>query len=324
MRPGTRARRLIGVGLLAAGFQASPSVVLADPPALKHVGTQRSVPEERYVGRSSAKRALVSAKEGAVPPRALKRASGRRARMERPCSPRVGRAAIARVSYRSGSRPRAIARTNRLGRAWVSWSSRAIRGPCVERFAYRPPMFEPSILTDGSLLAAVGPARIPTRLYLGIPDLPPESTTFAWPVLGSVVSIFGQRGFGWHAGVDIKAETGTPVVAAAPGVVYASGWEGSYGWVVKIDHKDGFSTIYAHNLQNLVEPGQAVEAGSVIALVGRTGRASGPHLHFEIRRDGMAYNPLFLLLPQGPHPPDSGETAAVYPAIDSGDEDGVE
>jgi murein DD-endopeptidase MepM/ murein hydrolase activator NlpD len=93
---------------------------------------------------------------------------------------------------------------------------------------------------------------------------------------------------------------------------------------VKIDHKDGFSTIYAHNLQNLVEPGQAVEAGSVIALVGRTGRASGPHLHFEIRRDGMAYNPLFLLLPQGPHPPDSGETAAVYPAIDSGDEDGVE
>jgi murein DD-endopeptidase MepM/ murein hydrolase activator NlpD len=126
------------------------------------------------------------------------------------------------------------------------------------------------------------------------------------------------------AGVDIRAEAGTPVVAAARGVVYASGWEGSYGWVVKIDHDDGFSTIYAHNLQNLVEVGDSVEAGAVIGLVGRSGRASGPHLHFELRRDGMAYNPLFLLLPGEHTEPEPGEMAAVYPAIDGGDEDGGE
>ena len=181
-----------------------------------------------------------------------------------------------------------------------------------------------AFLADGSLLASVGPARIPTRLYLGIPSLAAEAIAFTWPVLGSVASTFGQRGFGWHAGVDIKAETGAPIVAAAAGIVYASGWEGSYGWVVKIEHAEGFATIYAHNLQNLVEVGERVEAGSVIALVGRTGRASGPHLHFEIRRDGMAYNPLFLLVPRDQAPPGPAEAAAVYPAVDSGDEDDVE
>jgi hypothetical protein len=324
MLAGRPARRLIGLGLLASGLLALPPVAVADPPVTKHMPAPRSVPKERSVDRSAAKDLLLVAKERVVPPRTWKRASGRRAKVERPCSPGVGKGAIARIASRSGRRPAATVRMNRLGRGWTSWSRGAIGSPCVERVAYRRAIPEPSFLADGSLLATVGPARIPTRLYLGIPTLPPQSIAFTWPVLGSVVSIFGQRGFGWHAGVDIKAETGTPVVAAAPGVVYASGWEGSYGWVVKIEHSDGFSTIYAHNLQNLVEPGETVEAGSVIALVGRTGRASGPHLHFEIRRDGMAYNPLFLLLPRGQITPDSGETAAVYPAVDSGDEDSVE
>ena len=139
------------------------------------------------------------------------------------------------------------------------------------------------------------------------------------------MSSFGQRGLGWHAGLDITAEPGTPIVAAAPGVVYASGWEGSYGWVVKMDHEGGFSTVYAHNLQNMVEVGDTVEAGAVIALVGRTGRASGPHLHFEIRRDGMAYNPIFLLNARDQQPgPEPGETTAVYPVSETGDEDAGE
>jgi len=65
--------------------------------------------------------------------------------------------------------------------------------------------------------------------------------------------------------------------------------------VVKIQHPNGFMTVYAHNMENLVQVGDEVEAGTVIATVGRTGRATAQHLHFEIRRDGMAFNPMFLL-----------------------------
>ena len=278
------------------------------------------MPKDRSSARPTARdvRALAS-KSAVVAP--VRKSHRRRASVERPCSPGVRKRAIARITIRSGSRPGATVRMNRLGRASASWFPGVTGRPCPERVAHRPPPLDPSFLADGSLLASVGPARIPTRLYLGIPSLAAESIAFTWPVLGSVASTFGQRGFGWHAGVDIKAETGTPIVAAAAGIVYASGWEGSYGWVVKIEHADGFATIYAHNLQNLVEVGDRVEAGSVIALVGRTGRATGPHLHFEIRRDGMAYNPLFLLVPRDQIAPGPSEAAAVYPAVDSGDED---
>ena len=74
-----------------------------------------------------------------------------------------------------------------------------------------------------------------------------------------------------------------------------SGVEARYGLVVKIEHRQGFVTVYAHNDVNLVEVGDRVETGEFIALVGRTGRATTDHVHFEIRRDGRAYNPLYLL-----------------------------
>jgi len=110
-----------------------------------------------------------------------------------------------------------------------------------------------------------------------------------------VISTFGQRRSGWHGGIDIKAPLGTPVQAAAAGVVVASGTEARYGLVVKIEHKHGFVTVYAHNDVNLVEVGDRVDAGDLIALVGMTGRATTYHVHFEVRRDGLAYNPLYLL-----------------------------
>ncbi len=148
---------------------------------------------------------------------------------------------------------------------------------------------------DGSVLALVGPRRIPTRLYLNIPELGDQGVEFAWPLLGPVISAMGARKRVWHAGIDIQADLGTPVYAAAPGDVYFSGSAPGYGRVIKIEHSNGFMSIYAHNLENLVNAGDRVEAGAVIATVGKTKGAVTTHLHFEIRRDGMAYNPLFLL-----------------------------
>jgi murein DD-endopeptidase MepM/ murein hydrolase activator NlpD len=142
------------------------------------------------------------------------------------------------------------------------------------------------------------------------PEFDSEGFEFLWPVEGPVISNFGRRRSGWHAGVDIKAEPGTPVMAAAPGVVYFSGWERAYGRVVKIEHPGGFTTVYAHNLENLVEVGDEVDASTVIATVGRSGRTTGYHLHFEIRREGMAYNPLYLLQPREPASPEIGPVAA--------------
>jgi murein DD-endopeptidase MepM/ murein hydrolase activator NlpD len=135
----------------------------------------------------------------------------------------------------------------------------------------------------------------PQSLVLAIPDFDVPVPEFVWPVDGAVSSTFGRRGRGWHRGVDIVAVEGTPIYAAAPGVVIASGSEHRYGLVVKIEHEGGFITVYAHNLTNSVEVGSRVVAGQEVANVGRSGQATNPHLHFEIRHEGRVVNPLYLL-----------------------------
>lgn len=132
--------------------------------------------------------------------------------------------------------------------------------------------------------------------------LRPDRVTFRWPVNGPVSSGFGRRFGEWHSGVDIKAPQGQPIRAAAAGTVLFSGWQSSYGRVVEIAHADGFITVYAHNLRNSVKAGDRVQPGTVIGAVGRTGRATGNHLHFEVRRRGWAQNPLPLLARREPTP----------------------
>jgi murein DD-endopeptidase MepM/ murein hydrolase activator NlpD len=136
--------------------------------------------------------------------------------------------------------------------------------------------------------------RMPVSLVLSVPDFD-DAPSFQWPVSGAVSSTFGRRNRSWHRGIDIRAAAGTPITAAAAGVVVASGFEPRYGQMVKIEHDGGFVTVYAHNERNLVEAGEDVAMGQVIALVGRTGRATGDHVHFEVRYDGRVYNPLYLL-----------------------------
>jgi len=117
-----------------------------------------------------------------------------------------------------------------------------------------------------------------------------------WPVRGKVTSKFGRRGSRMHDGIDIGAKEGTPVHAAASGeVVYADSRLSGYGKLVIIRHGRNLFTAYGHNRRMLVRKGTRVRAGDVIASVGHTGRATGPHLHFEVRQGSTPVNPLAYL-----------------------------
>lgn len=121
------------------------------------------------------------------------------------------------------------------------------------------------------------------------------------PVSGTVTSKFGTRrdpihgGHRRHKGIDIAAPRGTPIEAAATGTVVFAGQQGGYGKTVIIELPDGKRTRYAHAEELLVGVGDEVQAGQVIATVGATGRATGPHLHFEVTENGRAVNPLQVL-----------------------------
>ena len=118
---------------------------------------------------------------------------------------------------------------------------------------------------------------------------------------GIVSSAFGMRtdpfngNVKFHQGVDIAAPAGTPVKAAADGKVIFSGQIAGYGNLVEVDHGNGWVTRYGHNAANLVAVGDDIKAGQTVGLVGSTGRATGPHVHFEVRKAGKAVNPDNLL-----------------------------
>ncbi len=99
----------------------------------------------------------------------------------------------------------------------------------------------------------------------------------------------------FHAGLDFVADAGATVRATAAGTVVSAGLDGGYGEMVEIAHADGVSTRYAHLSRILVSAGTHVEAGTPIGLVGSTGRSTGPHLHYETRRDGEAMDPALYL-----------------------------
>ena len=129
-------------------------------------------------------------------------------------------------------------------------------------------------------------------------------SNFTLPITGAIIS----SGFGWrihpvtgqrklHKGVDFAAPTGTPIFAAADGVVTDAGWtDGGYGNIVELRHSDGSVTLYAHTNKVYVSKGQSVNRGQAIAEVGTTGRSTGPHLHFEVQPDGKtAVDPMDYL-----------------------------
>jgi len=127
-----------------------------------------------------------------------------------------------------------------------------------------------------------------------------ERITLIWPVQGDVSRGFEQDATRRHDGIDIVAPKGTSIQAAAEGEVIFSGWgPGGYGRIVILQHHADLVTIYAHNHENLVQLGQHVRQGEPIATVGQSGRATGNHLHFEVRHKAVPVSP-YKLLPYRP------------------------
>jgi hypothetical protein len=128
-----------------------------------------------------------------------------------------------------------------------------------------------------------------------------EALPSLWPTSGTLTSAFGYRRspFGrraqFHRGIDVSNDRGTLIVAAAPGRVVRAFYNGGYGRFVEIDHGYGITTRYAHMHRISVEEGQSVQRGDVVGTMGRTGRVTGTHLHFEVRIDGHAVDPLDYL-----------------------------
>ncbi|SDZ24549.1 Murein DD-endopeptidase MepM and murein hydrolase activator NlpD, contain LysM domain [Proteiniborus ethanoligenes] len=127
----------------------------------------------------------------------------------------------------------------------------------------------------------------------GTKEPPPKKGTgsFMMPTRGTLTSRFGKRWGKMHTGIDLAARVGTSIVAADGGTVVFAGSNGSYGLMVDIDHGGGFVTRYAHCSKLLVKKGDKVYKGQTIAAVGNTGRSTGPHLHFEVIKNGAAQNP---------------------------------
>ncbi len=158
---------------------------------------------------------------------------------------------------------------------------------------------------DPLIQSMLGRAVSPDLPPLASPDrYLPDSTSFEgyiWPTRGVLTSGFGWRWGRMHRGIDIAAPIGTPVVAAADGVVVTAGWNsGGYGYLVEIRHADGSLTLYAHNNRILVQEGQRVAQGQQISEMGSTGYSTGPHLHFEVHPAGQgAVNPMAFLARAG-------------------------
>ena len=122
-----------------------------------------------------------------------------------------------------------------------------------------------------------------------------------WPAKGVISSTFGARqdpvygGGAFHEGLDIANDTGTTIVATAAGTVTYAAYAGGYGNLIEIDHGNGFITKYRHNSALLVQAGMTVKKGQSIALMGSTGKSTGSHVHYEVRVNGVATDPLLFL-----------------------------
>lgn len=139
------------------------------------------------------------------------------------------------------------------------------------------------------------------RAYLDDRTSVLRASPSVWPVRGWVTSHFGWRdsphgeGRKRHTGLDVAAPVGTPIVAAADGHVIYAGYNKAYGKAMVIDHGYGLTTRYAHCSKFEAKPGDRVKRGELVARVGNTGRSTGPHLHFEVKEDGVSTNPLKYL-----------------------------
>jgi murein DD-endopeptidase MepM/ murein hydrolase activator NlpD len=193
-------------------------------------------------------------------------------------------------TLRLGEHGRAV-RELQLELAWRGFPSGAIDARFGQQLAGAVRRFQRAVHLRADGVA--GPATI--ALLRGAPRW--TVIPLGWPLLAPVGDPFGPRGDRFHAGIDLPAPTGTPVLAAAAGrVTWAGLRDGGWGELVTIAHVDGVRTMYAHLSTIDVHIGEWIAGGTVIGRVGSTGDATGPHLHFEVRADGAAIDPLRALV----------------------------
>jgi murein DD-endopeptidase MepM/ murein hydrolase activator NlpD len=153
-----------------------------------------------------------------------------------------------------------------------------------------PTVKSPAIWDDGGE-GGVG-SEEQKQMLRAIPSL--------WPVKGYITREFrttgGEKSSDYHPGIDIAAKENTPIQACAEGIVVTNSWDETYGNMIVIDHGFGIYTLYGHNARNLVEKGDRVARGQTIAFVGNTCSSTAPHLHFEIRENGIPVDPREYLL----------------------------
>jgi len=187
---------------------------------------------------------------------------------------------LTRIAVRHKIPPRSIAVQNGLKSKMIRPGQKLFLPDAVERHE--------------EIKVAVKRKKVSSTIIAGMRN-------FIWPLRGRITSGFGNRNdplYGqrqFHCGIDISANVGTPVRAAAPGKVIFSGWKAGYGNCVILRHENGFITVYAHNSRNLASADGDVKQGETIAYSGMTGAVTGAHLHFEIRKYVNPLNPLRFL-----------------------------
>ncbi len=134
--------------------------------------------------------------------------------------------------------------------------------------------------------------RLNTRKVAIVASRQTAGPEFDWPYRGTITSGYGERSGGFHHGLDIAGDLGDPIRAATGGRVMIIDSNRPYGRFLEINHDNGYQTLYGHASKILVDEGAEVQAGEKIAEIGNTGNSTGPHLHFEIRLNGEAINPL--------------------------------
>lgn len=161
--------------------------------------------------------------------------------------------------------------------------------------ASNPQVDNPGHLQIGQVLILPATGGAEPAVAATISPVPGLGDAFAWPVFAPLSSPFGPRGGRNHNGIDLAAQMGDPIKAARDGDVILAGTVSGYGETIILRHQDGTRTLYAHCSRLLVQSGERVRQNEVIALVGSTGRSTGPHLHFEIIVNNKAHDPLLYL-----------------------------
>jgi len=203
----------------------------------------------------------------------------------------AGRDPLGRRTLRLGMHGWAV-RELQVALAWQGFPSGPVDGRFGARLAHALRRFQR--FAGQPVDGIAGPATIAS--FRAAPPRP--AIPLVWPILAPIGDPFGPRGDRFHMGVDLVAAMHEPVVAAAPGrVTWAGPMAGGWGNLVTITHAGGVRTLYAHLSKIDVKVGDWLAAGTLVGLVGATGDATGPHLHFEVRVRGAAVDPLRALVP---------------------------